>query len=168
MGAVTLFTVLSPYILPVVQNRNLWAAVSLMAILLFTSGHMFNHIRKVPYVVGDGKGGISYFAGGFSNQFGMETQVVAAICKWPHHSFYGFRIPYSLAKFLVLTRPFCQDAVLSFAIIALAMRVPRMRDVKSQQIAVVIWGAVLLSMYSFLLSVFKAKNGGYPFFLPPF
>lgn len=42
---------------------------------------MFNHIRKVPYVAGDGKGGISYFAGGFSNQFGMETQIVAAMCK---------------------------------------------------------------------------------------
>lgn len=41
---------------------------------------MFNHIRKVPYVAGNGQGGISYFAGGFSNQFGMETQIVAAIC----------------------------------------------------------------------------------------
>lgn len=81
MAVVTLFTVLSPYILPVVQNRNLWAAISLIAILLFTSGQMFNHIRKVPYVAGDGRGGISYFAGGFQNQFGMETQIVAAICK---------------------------------------------------------------------------------------
>ena len=43
---------------------------------------MFNHIRKVPYVAGDGKGGISYFAGGFSNQFGMETQIVAAMCEY--------------------------------------------------------------------------------------
>jgi oligosaccharyltransferase complex subunit gamma len=82
MGVVTLFTVLSPYVLPVVQNRNLWAAVSLIAILLFTRGQMFNHIRKVPYVAGDGQGGISYFAGGFQNQFGMETQIVAAMCKW--------------------------------------------------------------------------------------
>jgi oligosaccharyltransferase complex subunit gamma len=81
MGVITLFTVLSPYALPIIRNRNLWAGFSLIAILLFTSGHMFNHIRKVPYVVGDGKGGISYFAGGFSNQFGMETQIVAAICK---------------------------------------------------------------------------------------
>ena len=81
MGAVTLFAVLSPYILPIIQNRNLWAAVSLIAILLFTSGQMFNHIRKVPYVAGDGHGGISYFAGGFQNQFGMETQIIAAICK---------------------------------------------------------------------------------------
>ncbi|KAL4801390.1 hypothetical protein BDV18DRAFT_84658 [Aspergillus unguis] len=139
MGGVTLFTVLSPYVLPVIRNRNLWAAFSLIAILLFTSGHMFNHIRKVPYVVGDGRGGISYFAGGFSNQFGMETQIVAALY-----------------------------AVLSFSAIALAMRVPRIADNKSQQVAVVIWGAVLLGTYSFLLSVFRAKNGGYPFFLPPF
>ncbi|KAE8334671.1 hypothetical protein BDV24DRAFT_156668 [Aspergillus arachidicola] len=139
MGVLTLFTVLSPYVLPVIQNRNLWAAFSLISILLFTSGHMFNHIRKVPYVVGDGKGGISYFAGGFSNQFGMETQIIAAIY-----------------------------AILSFATIALAMKVPRIADSKAQQVAVLIWGTVLFGMYSFLLSVFRAKNGGYPFFLPPF
>ena len=42
---------------------------------------MFNHIRKVPYVSGDGKGGISYFAGGFSSQFGLETQIIAAMCR---------------------------------------------------------------------------------------
>jgi oligosaccharyltransferase complex subunit gamma len=139
MGVITLFTVLSPYALPIIRNRNLWAGFSLIAILLFTSGHMFNHIRKVPYVVGDGKGGISYFAGGFSNQFGMETQIVAAIY-----------------------------AVLSFAAIALSMKVPRMADKKAQQLAVVIWAGVLLCMYSFLLNVFKTKNGGYPFYLPPF
>lgn len=81
MAVVTAIAVLSPYLLPIIQNRNLWAAISLIAILLFTSGQMFNHIRKVPYVATDGKGGISYFAGGFQNQFGMETQIVAAICK---------------------------------------------------------------------------------------
>ena len=43
---------------------------------------MFNHIRKVPYVAGDGHGGVSYFAGGFSNQYGLETQIVAAMCKF--------------------------------------------------------------------------------------
>ena len=81
LGTVSFFSVAYPYILPVIQNRNLWAGISLIIILLFTSGHMYNHIRKVPYVAGDGKGGISYFAGGFSNQFGMETQIVAAMCK---------------------------------------------------------------------------------------
>lgn len=80
LGLISFCTIAAPYILPVIQNRNVWAAISLIAILLFTSGHMFNHIRKVPYVVSDGKGGISYFAGGFQNQFGLETQIVAAMC----------------------------------------------------------------------------------------
>jgi oligosaccharyltransferase complex subunit gamma len=80
VGLFTFGTVAYPYILPVIQNRNLWAAISLILVLLFTSGHMYNHIRKVPYVSGDGKGGIVYFAGGFQNQYGMETQIVAAMC----------------------------------------------------------------------------------------
>jgi len=82
IGALTFLTVAAPYVLPILQNRNLWAAVSLIAVLLFTSGHMFNHIRKVPYVGGDGKGKIGYFAGGFQNQFGLETQIVAAMCRF--------------------------------------------------------------------------------------
>ncbi|KAL9640841.1 MAG: hypothetical protein Q9204_000551 [Flavoplaca sp. TL-2023a] len=139
LGLVSFFSVAAPYLIPIIQNRNLWAAISLITILLFTSGHMFNHIRKVPYVAGDGKGGISYFAGGFSSQFGLETQIVAAM--------YG---------------------TLSFATIALALKVPRMADPKKQQIAVFVWGAVVFAMYSFLLSVFRVKNGGYPFHLPPF
>lgn len=156
LGAITLFTVTSPYVIPIVQNRNVWAAISLIAILLFTSGHMFNHIRKVPYVAGDGRGGISYFAGGFSNQFGMETQIVAGMCKY----LFMLQLRHNSYNFL--------DGILSFAVIALALRVPRMADAKTQQLAVIIWGVILLGMYSFLLSVFRAKNGGYPFYLPPF
>ena len=56
-------------------------------VLMFTSGHMYNHIRKVPYVTGNGKGGITYFAGGFSNQFGIETQIIAAVCKLSPYRF---------------------------------------------------------------------------------
>ncbi|KAK3384167.1 hypothetical protein B0T24DRAFT_654476 [Lasiosphaeria ovina] len=138
-GSVTAGFVAWPIVLPIVQNRNVWAAISLIAILLFTSGHMFNHIRQVPYVAGDGKGGVTYFASGFQNQYGMETQVVAAM--------YG---------------------ILSFAAISLAVKVPRIADPKSQSIAVIAWGGVLFIMYSFLLSVFRIKNAGYPFAIPPF
>jgi oligosaccharyltransferase complex subunit gamma len=81
LGGITFIAVAAPYLIPILQNRNIWAAFSLIAVLLFTSGHMFNHIRKVQYAGGDGKGGISYFAGGFSNQFGLESQIVAAMCK---------------------------------------------------------------------------------------
>jgi oligosaccharyltransferase complex subunit gamma len=119
---------------------------------------MFNHIRKVPYVVSDGKGGVSYFAGGFQNQFGLETQIVAAMCMCHlSQSIYG-----EYADFVAL------DGVLAFATISLALKVPRIADPRSQQIAIFVWGGVLLCMYSFLLSVFRIKNGGYPFWLPPF
>ena len=60
------------------------------------------------------------------------------------------------------------DAILSFATIALALRVPRMKDARSQQVAVIIWGTVIVVMYSFLMNVFRGKNQGYPFWLPPF
>ncbi|KAL7623233.1 oligosaccharyl transferase subunit ost3/OST6 [Parahypoxylon ruwenzoriense] len=128
-----------PYIWPIIQNRNIWAGMSLIGILIFISGQMFNQIRKVPYVAGDGRGGISYFAGGFQSQFGLETQIVAFI--------YG---------------------ILSFATISLAVKAPRIRDAKIQQLTVIVWGTVMVIMYSFLLSVFRIKNGGYPFKLPPF
>ncbi|KAL1956534.1 hypothetical protein VTO42DRAFT_7098 [Malbranchea cinnamomea] len=139
LSVVTLFTIASPYILPVIQNRTLWASMCLIAILLFSSGHMFNHIRKVPYVMGDGKGGIAYFAPGYSSQLGLESQIVAAT--------YG---------------------VLSFATIALAMKTPHIADVKAQQASVILWILVFWIMYSFLLSSFRTKNGAYPFYLPPF
>lgn len=60
------------------------------------------------------------------------------------------------------------DGLLSFATISLALKVPRIVDPKMQQVAVIIWGIVIFIMYSFLLSVFRMKNGGYPFWLPPF
>lgn len=82
LGGISAVAVMGPHLLPIVQNRNLWAAGSLIAILLFTSGHMFNHIRGVPYVAGNGKGQVSYFAGGFQNQYGLETQIIAALCRY--------------------------------------------------------------------------------------
>ena len=60
------------------------------------------------------------------------------------------------------------DAILSFATIALALKVPRMKDARTQQVAVIIWGTVIVVMYSFLMNVFRGKNQGYPFWLPPF
>ncbi len=60
------------------------------------------------------------------------------------------------------------DGVLSFATIALAIKAPRIADVKAQQITIIAWGGVLFVIYSLLLSIFRTKNGGYPFSLPPF
>ncbi len=57
---------------------------------------------------------------------------------------------------------------MAFATISLVVKVPRMADPKAQSLGVLIWGVVLFVMYSILLSVFRVKNGGYPFSLPPF
>ncbi|KAI1184033.1 OST3/OST6 family protein [Nemania serpens] len=139
LGITGLIFKLRRWLWPLLRSRNTWAGLSLIAILVFTSGHMFNQIRKVPYVAGDGHGGISYFAAGFQNQYGLETQIIAFI--------YG---------------------LLSFATISLALKAPRTQDSHVQQIMVIVWGVVMTATYSYLLSVFRVKNGGYPFKLPPF
>lgn len=41
-----------------------------------TSGYMFTRIRGTPFTSGG-----SWIAPGYQNQYGQETQVVAAICK---------------------------------------------------------------------------------------
>lgn len=60
------------------------------------------------------------------------------------------------------------DAVLAFGTIALAVKTPRIQDPKLQQLSVIVWGMVVYGTYSWLLSIFRMKNGGYPFWLPPF
>ena len=60
------------------------------------------------------------------------------------------------------------DGLLSLATINLAIKVPRIVDPNTQKIAIIVWAGILFGTYSFLLSVFRWKNGGYPFFLPPF
>jgi oligosaccharyltransferase complex subunit gamma len=60
------------------------------------------------------------------------------------------------------------DAILAFCALSLGMKVARTVDPTKQKISVVVWNAILLCCFSFLLSVFRQKNGGYPFHLPPF
>jgi oligosaccharyltransferase complex subunit gamma len=64
------------YLAPLFASRFLWAAMCIVAILVFTSGHMWNRIRGAPYSSGQG-----FIAPGFSNQFVAETQIVAVLCK---------------------------------------------------------------------------------------
>ena len=69
-----------PYILPVIQSRVFWGGVSLFLILTFNSGYMWNKIKNAPYTQTGRDGQVSWIAGGFQNQLGMESQVVGAIC----------------------------------------------------------------------------------------
>lgn len=80
---------------------------------------------------------------------------------------YVVPLEHTVREIAVAKKPFT-DGVLSIATIALALHVPRIKDPKAQQAAVFVWGGIIFVMYSFLLSVFRIKNGGYPFWLPPF
>lgn len=54
---------------------------SLAVITIMCSGYMWNNIRNAPYVGLKPGGKVEYFAGGFQNQLGVETQIVSVICE---------------------------------------------------------------------------------------
>ncbi|KAK9247181.1 hypothetical protein V1506DRAFT_533191 [Lipomyces tetrasporus] len=127
-----------PFIRPVIESRAIWAGLSLVLILMFTSGHMFNNIRHTPYVAGNRNGGVQYIAPGFSSQYGFETQAIAVL--------YAF---------------------LAFGAISLATKTPRISNRTKQTMAIGTWCTMMLCLFSLLLFIFRLKNRGYPFSLPP-
>jgi len=118
------------FISPVVQNRWVWAAATVVVSVVMISGYMFTRIRNVPYTGADG----NWIAAGHQNQFGQEVQVVSFI--------YG---------------------LLSFAFLMLIMIVPYQSSPQKQRMQVYLWSAVILIIYSVLVSLFRVKNRGYPF-----
>lgn len=64
------------HLLPVLQSRWTWAALTIIVSLVMTSGFMFVRIRDMPFTAQDG----NWIAAGYSNQYGQETQVVAMLC----------------------------------------------------------------------------------------
>lgn len=97
---------------------------------------MFNTIRKVPYIAGDGKGGVTYFVPGHQNQIGIETQIIAGAY-----------------------------AIMAFSTILLVTKVPVLKNDQAQNIAVVLFTLITFLGMSFVISKFQIKNGGYPYSL---
>lgn len=69
-------------LVPIVTSRIVWGIACIYSCILFTSGYMWNKIKNAPYVQAGPNGHISWVAGGYSNQLGLESQVVGMICKW--------------------------------------------------------------------------------------
>lgn len=67
--------------LPLVQSRIIWGVFSIVLILTFTSGFMWNRIKNAPYIGVTQGGTVSWIAGGYQNQLGIESQVVGGVCK---------------------------------------------------------------------------------------
>lgn len=53
-------------------------------------------------------------------------------------------------------------------IIALILRAPRQANKNFQQTMVIAMSGGVFLLYGGLLAIFRIKNGGYPFSLPPF
>lgn len=94
---------------------------------------MFTRIRNAPFALYT-KNGPQWIAGGYSNQSGAETYFISTL--------YG---------------------ALALSQIALIVLVPRTLKPTQQRLAIYTWCAVTVLLYSSLLSIFKLKNGSYPF-----
>jgi len=123
-----------PLVRLILTSRFIWATALLPVILLMISGQMWCQIRSPPYMVKSPTGAPSYIAGGYSNQYGVETQVIASL--------YG---------------------VLAFAAYTLSFTVSKLNDPIRQRVAIYVWLGVFITIASMLLNIFRMKNGGYPF-----
>lgn len=47
-----------------------------------TSGYMWNRIRTPPFLMPGKNGEVNYIATGFSTQLGVESQIIASVCKY--------------------------------------------------------------------------------------
>ncbi|KAJ3264569.1 oligosaccharyl transferase subunit ost3/OST6 [Chytriomyces hyalinus] len=122
-------------IIAFLSEKRLWQMMSLSMIVIFCSGYMWNQIRGAPFIGGN-QGKPEFFAGGFQNQFVIESQIVGLL--------YG-----AISVFFVI----------------LYTQVPRIQNPAAQKTATFIVATLFVVTYSLLLKVFKFKNGGYPFAL---
>lgn len=132
---ILLFKRFRGHIFALFLSNLIWGAATILLVLLFISGQMFNQIRSVPFINerGDKPEIISPNA---QMQFGVETQIVSTL--------YG---------------------LLGVAFIILVNRVSSIKNAKIQFFAAMIVSALLYLLYSVFLSVFNIKYQGYPYML---
>ncbi|GAA5898333.1 dolichyl-diphosphooligosaccharide--protein glycotransferase OST3 [Sporobolomyces salmoneus] len=122
------------YIRVVFSQTYIWAGMTIIVILLMTSGYMWNQIRRPLYSQAGRNGQVTYIAGGYQSQLGAETHIVAGI--------YG---------------------VLGFSTYALAHIIPKLNDPVRQRLGIYVWTGVYIIMVGVLINVFQIKQPGYPF-----
>lgn len=115
-------------ILKVWQAKQIWLALSLMGVIMFISGHMFNVTRGTQFVGYDGHNMVMIDPN-LNSQFAVETQIIATIY-----------------------------ALLAFTSIGLIKFVPKLTNPKAQTIGAIFGAAVILLVYSILLETFKLKS----------
>lgn len=118
----------------VVQSKQIWGVVGVLAIVLFTTGYMFNAIRGMPFVTAGENGGVKYFVAGQQQQLGAETQIMSVL--------YG---------------------LLAFSVVFLVTKGPSVKDTRVRLGVVLYLIGLNFVLYSVLMSIFGFKSQGYPF-----
>lgn len=118
----------------VLGSRPLWGGATVIAIILFISGYMFNVIRNTPYIRPAQDGGIEYFIRGQQQQLGAEVQVMTII--------------------------YC---ILAFCTVSLINKAKVIKDERIQLIVVSAVSFSIFVSFSTLLCLFRYKSQGYPF-----
>lgn len=78
LGTLSLLLIVR-FFAPVFTSRWTWAALVIGGSTIFTSGFMFVRIRGSPWV-SHRNGQPQWMASGYQSQYGMEVQVIGAIC----------------------------------------------------------------------------------------
>ncbi|GMF55946.1 unnamed protein product [[Candida] boidinii] len=116
------------------KSTTIWKSLSIVIIVVFTTGYMFNQIRNTPYTRTDRNGNTSYINPTYNNQYGIETQIISA--------FYV-----SLA---VIT-------------ITLVKTIPNLKNNSLKLILSIVLSVSSFFIYNTLLNCFSMKNSSYPF-----
>ena len=69
------------FVYELLNKRLPWMIFTILFATINTGGYMWNTIRNPPFIAAGQNGQASYIAGGFQNQHGVETFIVAGICK---------------------------------------------------------------------------------------
>lgn len=134
-AVVVLLRKFSHHVITVLKSTFVWGSLSLVIILVFIAGYMFNQIRGTPFVKESGDK-VEYIAPTAQMQYGLETQVVSSL--------YG---------------------LLGIAFVFLVNKVGAIKHPKVQFFAILVVSGLLYVLYSVYLFIFALKYKGYPFTL---
>lgn len=115
------------------QNRTLWAVITIIFCLTMTSGQMWNHIRGPPFYHRSANG-VSYIHGSSQGQFVSETYFI-----------------------------FILNGTFAACIIAIIESGYNSDNNSGKKITTIVSVVLAAFIFSAILSIFKAKAGGYPY-----
>jgi len=115
-------------------NKNLWGIGAVLFCLTMISGQMWNHIRGPPLMHRNQQGIITYIHNSSQGQFIIETYIIIIL-----------------------------NTILVFGAVIMTDSYTKKTDSKTRKIMTVGGLALVVFLFSVILSIFKSKAHGYPY-----